>query len=202
MCDITGLFSRTWAPFLIGILVGCAELPPTTTPSTAPTSGPFFHLDANEAKAYRTLAREQDLHLTTCSQDHACEQVHFSRALLALFDNQRTAAKHFQDVIAAAPKSRLAGLSADWLKLLQNGSSEKDRDGLFTKATQHLILELLNREQLAKEELNGREKKLEELSKQLETLKLIDQEMNERAHRTRPRGRTFQGASDPADATK
>jgi hypothetical protein len=171
-------------------------------PSAASSSGPFFHLDTTDAKAYRTLAREQDLHLTTCSQDRACEQVHFSRALLALFDNQRTAVKHFQDVIAAAPKSRLAGLSADWLKLLQNGSSEKDRDGLFTKATQHVILELLNREQVAKEELNAREKKLEELSNQLETLKLIDQEMNERTHRTRPRGRTFQGISDPADAAK
>ena len=202
MRHITRLFIPTWASVLIAILAGCAELPPTTTPSTASSSGPFFHLDTNDAKAYRTLAREQDLHLTTCSQDRTCEQVHFSRALLALFDNQRTAAKHFQDVIAAAPKSRLAGLSADWLKLLQNGSSEKDRDGLFTTATQHVILELLNREQLTKEELNAREKKLEELSNQLETLKLIDQEMNERAHRTRPRGRTFQGISDPADATK
>lgn len=189
----------------IAMLVACAELPTTTT--TAPASslsstGPFFHLDANETKAYRALAREQELHLTACSQERACEQAHFSRALLALFDNQRTAAKHFQEVIAGAPKSRLATVSADWLKLLQDAPPEKERQAHLSKATQGVILELLNREQAAKEELSAREKKLDELSTQLETLKLIDQEMHEKAHRIRPRTRTFQGISEPTDTTK
>jgi hypothetical protein len=205
MLNITRLFIRTGPPALIGILVACAELPTTTT--TAPASslssaGPFFHLDANDTKAYRALAREQDLRLTTCSEEHACELAHFSRALLALFDNQRTAAKHFQEVIAGAPKSRLATVSADWLKVLQDAPSEKERDAHLAKATQSVILELLNREQVAKEELGAREKKLEELSTQLETLKLIDQEMNEKTHRIRPRTRTFQGISEPANETK
>lgn len=205
MLDITRLFIRTCPPVLMAILVACSELQNTTT--TAPASslssaGPFFHLDANDSKAYRALAREQDLHLATCSQERGCEQAHFSRALLALFDNQRTAAKHFQEVIAGAPKSRLATVSADWLKVLQDVPSEKERQAHLAKATQSVILELLNREQVVKEELTAREKKLEELSTQLETLKLIDQEMNERTHRIRPRTRTFQGISEPADATK
>jgi hypothetical protein len=205
MLDITRVFIRACPPALMAILVACAELPTTTT--TAPASsisstGPFFHLDPNDAKAYRALAREQDLYLTTCSQERACEQAHFSRALLALFDNQRTAAKHFQDVIVGAPKSRLATVSADWLKVLQAAPSEKDRQAHLAKATQSMILELLNREQVVKEELSARETKVEELSTQLETLKLIDQEMNEKTHRHRPRTRSFQGISEPADATK
>ncbi|MEP6887468.1 MAG: hypothetical protein ABI945_04010 [Nitrospirales bacterium] len=205
MLDITRIFIGACPAALVAVLVACAELPTTTTSAPASSlssTGPFFHLDANDARAYRALAREQDLHLTACSQERTCEQAHFSRALLALFDNQRTAAKHFQEVIAGAPKSRLATVSADWLKLLQDAPSEKERQAHLAKATQNVILELLNREQVVKEELSTREKKLEELSTQLETLKLIDQEMNEKAHRIRPRTRTFQGISDPADATK
>ncbi|HKN87955.1 MAG TPA: hypothetical protein VJV04_13925 [Nitrospiraceae bacterium] len=195
-------------PALLAILVACSELPtPTSTVPTAPpspgsSSGPFFLVDAGEAKAYRALAREQDLHLATCAQERTCEQAHFSRALLALFDNQQTAAKHFQEVIAGAPKSRLAIASGDWLTLLQEGPSEHERHGHLAKATQSVILELLNREQAVKEELNVRERKLKDLSTQLETLKLIDQEMNEKAHRLRPRTRTLQGLPDPTDAPR
>jgi hypothetical protein len=193
---------------MLAILVACSELPaptpavPTAPPSTGSPSGPFFLVDPSEAKAYRALAREQDLHLTTCAQERTCEQAHFSRALLALFDNQQTAAKHFQDVIAGAPKSRLAIASGDWLTLLQEGAPEHERHGHLAKATQSVILELLNREQAVKEELSVREKKLKDLSTQLETLKLIDQEMNEKAHRLRPRTRTLQGLPEPTDTSR
>jgi hypothetical protein len=159
-------------------------------------------LDPNEAKVYRALAREHDLRLTTCVQERTCEQAHFSRALLALFENQRTAAKHFQDVIAGAPKSRLALASHDWLVLLQEVPPENERHGYLARATQSVILELLNREQAVKEELSARESKLKDLSTQLETLKLIDQEMNEKAHRLRPRTRTLQGISEPTDTSR
>ena len=206
MLNTARLFIRVSLPVLLATGAACSELPsPATTTAPASTqssNGPFFHLDANDAKAYRSLAREQDLHLATCSQERTCEQAHFSRALLALFDNQRTAAKHFQEVISGAPRSRLAAVSADWLKLLQDAPSEKDRQGHLAKATQSVILELLSREQTTKEELSAREKKLEELSTQLETLKLIDQEMNERSHRVRPRARTLHGPADSADTAK
>lgn len=205
MLDITRVFIRACQLALITILISCAEIPTTTTTtpaSSSSSSGPFFHLDPTDTKAYRVLAREQDLHLATCSQERTCEQAHFSRALSALFDNQRTAAKHFQEVIAGAPKSRLATASAEWLKLLQDGPSEKERQGPLAKATQNVILELLNREKVVTEELLAREKKLEEVSTQLETLKLIDQEMNEKAYRIRPRARSPQAIYEPAEATK
>lgn len=193
---------------LIGFCSACAEVPPPTSPPTsyAPPAvlpaAPFFHNELTEAKAFRTLARDQDAHLGTCAHERTCDQAHFSRALLALFDNQRLAAKHFQDVLTIAPKGRLAAVSADWLKLLQEAPPESERQGHLAKAAQSLILELLNREQAVKEELNVREKKLEELSTQLETLKLIDQEMNERTPRMRPRPRGFQGPPEATETSK
>ena len=200
MSDVKRLLTRVGVPAFMALLVACAEHPAPAPPTTVPASsaGPFFHLDANDAKAYRALTREQDLQLAICAQEHTCDQAHFGRALLALFENQRTAAKHFQDVVTGSPKSRLAGVSADWLKLLQASPPEPQPQGHLAKATQSLILELLNREQVTREELNVREKKLEELASQLETLKLIDQEMNEKAHRIRPRARTSQPISEPA----
>jgi hypothetical protein len=208
MLDVRRIFIGGVTPALLAILVACSQFsPPATTvstpsPSTSSSSGPFFQLDPNEAKVYRALAREHDLRLTTCAQERTCEQAHFSRALLALFENQRTAAKHFQDVIAGAPKSRLALASHDWLVLLQEVPPENERHGYLARATQSVILELLNREQAVKEELSARESKLKDLSTQLETLKLIDQEMNEKAHRLRPRTRTLQGISEPTDTSR
>jgi len=207
MPAVRRIFLGGGPPALLAILVACSELPgptPTVPPPSSPagsSSGPFFQVDANEAKVYRALAREQDLHLTTCAQERTCEQAHFSRALLALFDNQRTAAKHFQDVIAGAPKSRLALASNDWLILLQEVPPENERYGHLARATQSVILELLNQEQTIKEELSARERKLKDLSTQLESLKLIDQEMNEKA-RIRPRTRTLQGISEPTDTPR
>jgi len=194
---------------IMTLIVGCTDVPspPATTPTASPSptslpATPFFRNDANESKGYRTLVRDQEGQLASCAHDHICDQAHYSRALLALFDNQRVAAKHFQDVIALSPKSRLAAASTDWLKLLQDAPPETERSGLWAKATQGLILELLNREQAVKEELSAREKKLEELSSQIESLKLIDQEMNVKTHRLRPRSKLFQETSDPTNTPK
>ena len=209
MPDVRRVFLSAWPLLVMAILAACSQVPaPTTTvpisypPTSSPSAGPFFHLDLNEAKVYRALAREQDLQLATCAQERSCDQAHFSRALLALFENQKTAAKHFQDVIAGSPKSRLAAASSDWLTLLQDAPPEGERHSHLVRATQSLIFELLSREQRVKEELTVREKKLAELSTQLETLKLIDQEMNEKAYRLRPRTRTLQGLPDSTDTSK
>ena len=99
--------------------------------------------------------------------------------------------KTFSGCHRPRPKSRLALASHDWLILLQEVPPENERHRALARATQSVILELLNREQAVKEELSAREKKLKDLSTQLETLKLIDQEMNEKAHRLRPRTRSF-----------
>jgi len=173
-----------------GVLVAAFAACTTTSPPppvVIPTAGPFFAVDPNDIKTYRALAREQEARLARCSQDHTCDQAHFTRGLIALFENQQLAIKHFEEVLSASPQSRLVGPSQDWLRLLDEPPNLEDREGRWGKMAQSLIVELLRRDQLMKQELTVRERKLEELSAQIESLKQIDEEMNEKSQRTRPR---------------
>jgi len=174
-----------------GVLVAAFSACTTTSspppPVVIPTSGPFFAVDPNDVKSYRALAREQEARLARCSQDHTCDQAHFTRGLIALFENQQLAIKHFEEVLSASPQSRLVGPSQDWLRLLDEPPGLEDREGRWGKMAQSLIVELLRRDQLMKQELTVRERKLEELSAQIESLKQIDEEMNEKSQRIRPR---------------
>ena len=153
-------------------------------------SSPLFVPDAREAQRYQALAREQDALLTTCAETRTCDRAHFIRALAFLYENQVAAAKHFQDVIDAAPKSRLASSSQFWLQLLQNPPTYFGRESSFAEATERLVRDLLELETSSvlpfQRELQARDKKVEELTQQLEALKRIDQEMKEKERTTKP----------------
>ena len=150
------------------------------TPPPSPTS-PFFFADARDAKLYQALARKQEALLGRCAESHSCDHVNFTRALVALFENRELAARHFQKVVAIAPKSRLALTSLLWLRLLENGWSPFWGEGLFAETTERLVRDLLDRELLLQQlmvvneldtasvealerELSIRGKQLEELS--------------------------------------
>ena len=154
------------------------------------SSSPLFVPDAREAQHYQALAREQDQLLTTCADTHTCDRAHFTRALLALYENQAVAAKHFQDVIDVAPKTRLASSSQFWLQFLQNPPTFLGWGSSFAKATERLVHDLLELETTSalvlQREVKARDKKMEELTNQLEALKRIDQEMKEMTRPTRP----------------
>lgn len=117
------------------------------TPPPSPTS-PFFIVEARDAKLYQALARKQDALLAKCAESHSCDHVNFTRALVALFENRELAAKHFQKVVAVAPKSRLASTSLLWLRLLENGWIPPWQEGLYAQATERLVRDLLDRELL------------------------------------------------------
>ena len=117
------------------------------TPAPSPTS-PFFFADARDAKLYQALAKKEDALLAKCAESHSCDHVNFTRALVALFENRELAARHFQKVVAVAPKSRLALTSLLWLRLLENGWSPFWGEGLFAQATERLVRDLLDRELL------------------------------------------------------
>jgi hypothetical protein len=166
--------------FLVMALIGleaCSSVSGHSLPAS-----PFFVPDARDGARYQALAREQDLLLTTCADTHTCDRVHFTRALVALYDNQAVAARHFQDVIEIAPKSRLAASSQFWLQLLQNPPMF-GRKSTFAEATERLVRDLLDLESssglLLQREVKAREKTVEDLTKQLDALKRIDQEMKE-----------------------
>ena len=163
------------------------------------SSSPLFVPDAREAPRYQAFAREQDLLLGTCAETHTCDRAHFTRALVALYENQAVAAKHFHEVIDAAPKSRLASSSQFWLQFLQDPPTILTRQSAFAEATERLVRDLLEMEtssaQVMHREVKARDKKVEELTTQLEALKRIDQEMKGMTRPVKPSLKTL----PPAD---
>lgn len=182
------LFRRHGGGLLLILITGldaCSSLTSHSIPSS-----PFFVPDPREAQRYQTLAREQDIVLATCAESHTCDRAHFTRALVALYEDQSFAAKHFQDVIDVAPKSRLAASSQFWLSLLRDPPTYFGRARSFAEGTERLVRDLVELEassaQVLQREVKARDKKLEELTKQLEALKRIDQEMKEKSRPARP----------------
>ncbi|HZC67638.1 MAG TPA: hypothetical protein VE201_03370 [Nitrospirales bacterium] len=167
------------------IVHACALLP-----SSPYSSSPLFMPNGRQVAHYQALAREQDQLLGTCAETHTCDRAHFVRALLALYESQAVAAKHFQEVIDAAPKSHLASSSQFWLQLLQNPPVILAWHSLFAEATERLVRDLLELEtssaQVMQREVKARDKKVEELTTQLEALKRIDQEMKEMTRPVKP----------------
>ena len=188
---------RTSLLFLLWAITGCS-MPhrPMTPPVTS-----FFTPDPRDGKLYVTLEREADQLLGTCSPVHSCDRAHFIRGMVALYQNRETAVDHFQTAVAMAPTSARAEPSLFWLQLLKETASGTAEDGRFSRATVHLVRDLLDRELLADQllqeleaspvqtlqrDLKARDKKLEDLTKQLEALKQIDQEMREKTMPNRP----------------
>lgn len=153
-------------------------------------ASPLFVPDPREAQRYQALAREQDALLAACAETHTCDRAHFIRALAALYEDQTVAARHFQDVIAVAPQSRLAASSQFWLQFLQPPPIFFAQHSAFAEATDRLVRDLLELESSSalalQREVKARDKKVEELTKQLEALKRIDQEMKEKSRPARP----------------
>lgn len=142
-----------------------------------------------DLKTPRSIVREQEARLLACAQERTCDRAHFIRALLLLPEHQDHATRHFQEVMAIAPKSALATLSVSWLRLMNDPKAKPGREAVLLQTTQWLINDLLSREQAFKDELNSRGAKLEDVSAQLEALKKIDLEMSESPNPLRPRTR-------------
>jgi hypothetical protein len=101
---------------MTGMLWGCAMVNGTPPPSTAPV----FQADATDTATLQTVHREQEALLSTCAQHQSCDQVHFTRAMIALFQNGDAATASFQQTIAVAPKGPFADSSALWIRFLTN----------------------------------------------------------------------------------
>src|SRR5204863_3533240 len=105
----------TWL-LMTGMFWGCPMLNGTSQPN----STPLFHADATDTIILEALHREQDALLSTCTQHRSCDQVHFTRAMLALFQNKEAAAASFQQTIAAAPHGPFSDSSALWIQFLSS----------------------------------------------------------------------------------
>lgn len=159
---------------LAGAIWGCMTVSPPPPPSA-----PFFIADPADLKVLQSLGRKLDALAPKCAEQSSCDQVHFTRALVALYESREGAVKSFQRVIAAAPNSRLAASSTLWIQLLQSGAagsnSSDDQNATLTQVAERTVWQLLDRE-----------KKIEELASQLEGLKRIEQEVQEKPKPVRP----------------
>ena len=107
---------------MMAMLWGCAM----ATGSPPSGTAPVFHADATDTALLQTVHREQDALLSNCAQHRSCDQVHFTRAMIALFQNGDAATASFQQTIAVAPKGPFADSSARWIRFLANRASHPD----------------------------------------------------------------------------
>ncbi len=172
------LFSLVSSIFL---LPGCVGMSTPPDPSS-----PYFDPDPGDIKRYYTLAQRQEMLFPDCEKSLACAHVHFTRALVGLFENRETAMEHFQKVIDLAPSSRLAASSQLWIQLLEEDQepsawnqfldtlrvSGKDGDMLET-SNEQLVRDLLEREMIIQQLMH-----MKELDSA--TLQALQRELSER----------------------
>jgi len=101
---------------MAGMLWGCA----TVNDTPPPGSVPLFQADKTDTVIVQAVQRDQEALLNTCAQHQTCDQVHFTRAMIALFQSGDAAATSFQQAIAVAPKGPFVDSSTRWLRFLTN----------------------------------------------------------------------------------
>ncbi len=194
---------------MTGMLWGCAMVNGTPPP----VSAPLFQADATDTAILQAVHREQETLLSTCTQHRSCDQVHFTRAMLALFENGETAAASFQQTIAVAPNGPFADSSALWIRFLANRTvylaSADEPTGAFLKLMKGLVRAWLEPQRAAsapvtlraeetsrspgrvvqtlQREIRDRDKRIAELTDQLNALKRIDLDANGTSKLSLPR---------------
>jgi len=184
---------------MVGMLWGCA----TVNGPPPPGSAPLFQADATDTVILQAVQREQDTLLSTCAQQQSCDQVHFTRAMIALFENGEAAAISFQEAMTVAPKGPFADSSAHWIRFLANRpahpvSTDEPNGGLngAVAVMKGLVRTWLEQQRAAstsapmraveaaksqdravptlRRKIRTRDKRIAELTEQLSTLKQID----------------------------
>lgn len=142
---------------------GCAGGPglAVTLPSSA-----FFEADSKEQEALRVVSRSQESRRANCRQSATCEEVTYTRGLVALFENREDAINAFQELRTTMPDGRYAASSARWLALLQGGQLASARQGpLFIQLRQEVLHGLLEPDSLAaNRRLKEQERRIAELN--------------------------------------
>jgi len=138
------------------ILSGCAAWAPEPS-----RTQPYFTVDPADAKSMHTLAKKQDAVIAKCGDHSTCDHAYYARALVSLYESHEAAVKHFEKVIAVAPRGQLASSSRLWLQLLQQYPTPSDRSWFSSvvgapavsggqvvlgQASDRLVRDLLDRE--------------------------------------------------------
>ena len=126
---------------------GCAGSPglAVTLPSSA-----FFEADTKEQEALRVVSRAQESRRANCQQSATCEEITYTRGLVALFENREDAINAFQELRTTVPNGRYAASSTRWIALLQGGQPVSARQSpLFVQLRQEILHGLLEPDTLA-----------------------------------------------------
>ena len=183
---------------MTGMLWGCAMVNGTAPPLSAP----LFDADATDTVILQTVDRDQETLLSTCAQYQSCDQVHYTRAMVALFQNGETAAASFQQAIAVAPNGPYADSSALWIRFLANrpshpASADKPIEALG--AMKGLVRTWLGQQRAEtakspdltvhtlRQRIRTRDKRIAELTDQLSALKQIDSDSHRNSKLSLPR---------------
>jgi hypothetical protein len=189
---------------MIGSMVGCNSI--TSTPP--PLSSPFFTPTPDDSPRLSRLARELDMKALQCLDASTCEEVHFARALVSLFENKEAAQASFRRVIDDQPSGTLADSSRLWLRLIGEETPERTstnaQQNPWRDITAQLIRDWMDRQlaehmndtqaserialgdqsrrmvQELEKQLRERERRITVLRDQLDALKLIDEEKEAR----------------------
>jgi hypothetical protein len=162
-----------------------------------PGSVPLFQADATDTVVLQAVHREQETLLSTCTQHRSCDQVHFTRAMIALFQNREAAAASFRQAIAVAPNGPFADSSARWIRFLANRTfqpASADEPNGPLGVMKGLVRTWLGQQHAAsasvtfknpdltvhtlQKRIRNRDKRIAELTDQLSALKQIDSDAN------------------------
>ena len=183
---------------MMGMLWGCAMVNKTTPPGAAP----LFQADSTDTVVLRNIQREQEARLSSCGQHQSCDQVHFTRGMIGLFQNGKAAAASFEQAIVVAPNGPFADLSARWVRLLRtvHPASADEPNGALLEVMKELVRTWLEQQRMAsasatlrseetdrspepahtlQRRIRDRDKKIAELTDQLSALKQIDLDSKE-----------------------
>jgi hypothetical protein len=169
-----------------GLMMSACMLAPQRSVSPA-----FFTAAPQDSDTVQAFAREQERQVQICAAAHACDRAHYLRALAALYEDRQVAMTHFQ-AAAKIPNGRYAASSLQWIRLLEDGKDGAQYQAALSQATERLVRDVIEREkdvqaiQSLKQELKVREKRIDELTQQIDALKRVDQEVKDRVKPSRP----------------
>lgn len=159
--------SRMYAKGFLCLLLltgfwGCAGLSGSST--TLPSSA-YFEADSEEREALQAVSRFQESRRSNCRQSATCEEVSYTRGLVALFENREDAITVFQELRTTMPNGRYAASSTRWLSLLQDSQpASARRSALFIQLRQEILHGLLDSNDLtASRRLKEQERRIVEL---------------------------------------
>jgi hypothetical protein len=130
--------------FVVIVFPACADIRLTSPP----LSEPFFLPAAEDVKRLSTLTRDLDTKAAQCVGTTACEDVHFARGLIGLFESREAARTSFRRVVNTNSGSPLASSSALWLEVLEDNGPRwvpsEQRERIYTALTANLVREWLD----------------------------------------------------------